>query len=207
MAELPVRTADGGEAEPLQLSDKVYGRVPHKAALYAAVQQQLANARQGTHATKNRRLVSGGGRKPWRQKGTGRARQGSTRAPHWRGGATAHGPHPRSYAQRLPREVRRLAMRSALSDRLAEGRLLVIERLAFDAPKTKAFLALLSTLGIDRSVLFVSDQFDENAFLSARNLPNVDMLPVMGVDVVSIMRHDWLVLTRGAATQLETTLA
>lgn len=207
MAEVPVRTADGGEAEPLQLSDKVFGRVPHKAALYAAVQQQLANARQGTHATKNRRLVSGGGRKPWRQKGTGRARQGSIRAPHWRGGGTVHGPQPRSYAQRLPREVRRLAMRSALSDKLADGRLLVIERLAFDAPKTKAFLTLLSSLGIDRSVLFVSDEFDENAFLSARNLPSVDMLPVMGVDVVSILRHDWLVLTRGAATQLEITLA
>ena len=207
MAQVMVRAADGSEAGLLKLSDAVYGREPHRAALYAAVQQQRANARQGTHATKNRRLISGGGRKPWRQKGTGRARQGSTRAPHWRGGARAHGPVPRSYAQRLPRAVRRLAMRSALSDKLAEGRLVVVEALQFAAPKTKAFVAFLGGLGIDGSVLFVSDRFDQNAYLSARNLPGVDMLPVVGVDLLSVLRHDWLVLTRAAATQLEAMLA
>jgi large subunit ribosomal protein L4 len=167
----------------------------------------MANARQGTHSTKNRRLVSGGGKKPWRQKGTGRARQGSTRAPQWRGGGTVHGPVPRSYRQGLPREVRRLAMRSALSDKLAEGRLMILETLAFEAPRTKGFIAMLETLGITGSVLFVTDNLDRNAFLSGRNLQSVDMLPAMGVDVLSVLRHDWLVLTRSAATYLETTLA
>jgi len=207
MAQLTVRALDGAEAGSLELSDHIFGRKPHKAALYAAVQQQLANARQGTAATKNRRLVSGGGKKPWRQKGTGRARQGSIRAPHWRGGGTVHGPQPRSYRQDLPREVRRLAMRSALSDRLAEGKLLVIENLTFAEPKTKAFIALLQALGIEGSVLFVGARFEENAYLSARNLPGVDMLPAMGVDVVNVLRHDWLVLTREAATELEAMLA
>lgn len=207
MAQITVRTTDGGEAGSLDLSDHVYARQPHRAALYAAVQQQLANARQGNAATKNRALVSGGGRKPWRQKGTGRARQGSTRAPQWRGGGTVHGPQPRSYRQGLPREVRRLAMRSALSDKLAESRLIVLESLTMEAPRTKAFIALLEALGITGSVLFVTDQLDQNAYLSGRNLQQVDMLPAMGVDVVSVLKHDWLVLTRGAATQLEASLA
>jgi len=207
MAQVTIRTTDGGEAGSLELSDHVYARAPHHAALYAATQQQMANARQGTHATKNRRLVSGGGKKPWRQKGTGRARQGSTRAPQWRGGGTVHGPVPRSYRQGLPREVRRLAMRSALSDKLAEGRLMILETLAFEAPRTKGFIAMLETLGITGSVLFVTDNLDRNAFLSGRNLQTVDMLPAMGVDVLSVLRHDWLVLTRSAATYLETTLA
>lgn len=207
MAHVTVRTIEGTEAGSLELSDHVYARVPHKAALYAAMQQQLANARQGTAATKNRRLVSGGGKKPWRQKGTGRARQGSIRAPHWRGGGTVHGPQPRSYRQGLPREVRRLAMRSALSDKLSEGRLIILESLAFEAPRTKSFIALLDALEITGTVLFVTDELDQNAYLSGRNLQRVDMLPAMGVDVVSVLRHDWLVLTRSAATHLETTLA
>lgn len=207
MAQVTIRTTDGGEAGSLELSDHVYARVPHRAALYAAMQQQMANARQGTHATKNRKLVSGGGKKPWRQKGTGRARQGSTRAPQWRGGGTVHGPVPRSYRQGLPREVRRLAMRSALSDKLAEGRLIILESLAFEAPHTKGFITMLSTLGITGTVLFVTDNLDRNAFLSGRNLQEVDMLPAMGVDVLSVLKHDWLVLTQSAATHLETTLA
>ena len=207
MAQITMRTTDGAEGGALELSDHGYARTPHRAALYAAVQQQLANARQGTVATKNRALVSGGGKKPWRQKGTGRARQGSIRAPHWRGGGTAHGPQPRSYRQGLPREVRRLAMRSALSDKLAEGRLIVLEQLVFAAPKTKDFLALLAALGITGSVLFVTEQLDQNAFLSGRNLPEVDMLPAMGVDVVSVLKHDWLVMTRDAAMHLEASLA
>ncbi|MGI8914544.1 MAG: 50S ribosomal protein L4 [Chloroflexota bacterium] len=207
MAQVTVRTTDGGEAGALELSDHVYGRVPHRAALYAAVQQQMANARQGTHATKNRKMVSGGGKKPWRQKGTGRARQGSVRAPQWRGGGTVHGPVPHSYRQSLPREVRRLAMRSALSDKLAEGKLIILESLIFEAPRTKGFLTLLEALGITGTVLFVTDNLDRNAFLSGRNLQSVDMLPAMGVDVLSVLKHDWLVLTRSAATHLEATLA
>ena len=207
MAQVTVHTTDGNEAGSLELSDRVYAREPHRAALYAAMQQQMANARQGTHATKNRKLVSGGGKKPWRQKGTGRARQGSIRAPQWRGGGTVHGPVPRSYRQGLPREVRRLAMRSALSDKLAEGRLIILESLTFEAPRTKGFIAMLATLGITGTVLFVTDNLDQNAFLSGRNLQSVDMLPAMGVDVLSVLRHDWLVLTSSAATYLETTLA
>ena len=207
MATVSIRGADGAEAGSLELSDRVYSQAPNRAAMYLAMQQQLANARQGTHATKNRRLVSGGGRKPWRQKGTGRARQGSTRAPHWRGGATVHGPQPHSHRQRLPRETRRVAMRSALSDKLSQGRLCIVDALQMDEPKTKAFLALLDALGISGSVLVVSDQFDDNTYLSARNLGNVLMLPAMGVDFVSVVEHDWLVLTRGAAKELEAMLA
>ena len=207
MATVSIRGADGAEASSLELNDAVYAQAPNRAAMYLAMQQQLANARQGTHATKNRRLVSGGGRKPWRQKGTGRARQGSTRAPHWRGGATVHGPQPHSHRQRLPRETRRVAMRSALSDKLAQGRLCLVDALHLDEPKTKSFLAMLDALGVSGTVLVVSDQFDDNTYLSARNLGNVLMLPAMGVDFVSVVEHDWLVLTRGAAMQLEAMLA
>ncbi|MCL4545995.1 MAG: 50S ribosomal protein L4 [Chloroflexi bacterium] len=209
MANVIVRRQDGTEVGTLELSDAIFGREPHRAALYAAVQQQLANARQGTHSTKNRRLISGGGKKMWRQKGTGRARQGSSRSPHWYHGAVAHGPVPRSYRQRLPRAVRRLAMRSALSDKLSQGKLIVLESLAFEEPRTKAFITMLGALGIgvEQTALFVSEVRDDNAYLSGRNLQSVGMLPAQGVDVVSVLRHDWLVLTRGAAQQLEATLA
>ncbi|MCL4541847.1 MAG: 50S ribosomal protein L4 [Chloroflexi bacterium] len=208
MAIVTVRRQDGSEAGTLELSDSVFAREPHRSAMYAAVQQQLANARQGTHATKNRRLISGGGKKIWRQKGTGRARQGSIRAPHWYHGAVAHGPVPRSYRQRLPREVRRLAMRSALSEKLANGHLIVLDQISFSEPKTKAFVAMLDALGIAaaRSTLFVSVTRDDNSYLSSRNLQQVGMLPAQGVDVVSVINCDWLVLTREAALHLEAIL-
>lgn len=208
MPSVIVRGSDGTEQGSLSLSDAVFARELHRAAMYLAMQQQMANARQGTAATKNRALVSGGGRKPWRQKGTGRARQGSTRAPQWRGGGTVHGPHPRSYRQRLPKEVRRIAMRSALSDKVTQGKLVIVEDLHFDAPRTKDFLNLLKQLGVSEGrVLIVAEHLEENAYLSGRNIPSVQMLPAMGVDFLSVMQTEWLVLTRGAATQLEAMLA
>ncbi len=208
MTIVTVRRQDGSTAGTLELSDRVFACKPHRTAMYAAVQQQLANARQGTHATKNRRLISGGGKKVWRQKGTGRARQGSIRAPHWYHGAVAHGPVPRSYRQRLPREVRRLAMRSALSEKLANGHLIILDQLSFPEPKTKAFIAMLDALGITatESVLFVSVIRDDNSYLSGRNLKQVSMLPAQGVDLVSVINCDWLVLVREAALHLEAIL-
>jgi large subunit ribosomal protein L4 len=208
MPAVTIRGVDGTDKGELSLSDAVFARKAHRAAMYLAMQQQLANARQGTASTKNRALVSGGGRKPWRQKGTGRARQGSIRAPQWRGGGTVFGPQPRSYRQRLPKEVRRIAMRSALSDKLANARLIILDSLQFEEPRTKEFVAFIERLGMSAGrILLVSDHLDDNAYLSARNLQQVHMLPAMGVDFLSIMQAEWLVLTRGAAEQLEAMLA
>lgn len=161
--------------------------------------------RQGTHATKNRSAVRGGGKKPWRQKGTGRARQGSIRAPQWRGGGTVFGPTPRSYAYSLPRKVRRLAIKSVLSQKLQDNNLIVLDQLSLDAPKTKEFKAVLGNLNVDSKVLVVSD--NENVQLSARNLENVKVVPVNGLNVVDAVNYDKLILTQDAVKRIEEVLA
>src|SRR3954463_282697 len=159
MIEVAVKSVGGEVVRQLQLDERVWGITPNTAVLHQAVVTQLANQRKGTHATKTRGMVAGGGKKPWRQKGTGRARQGSTRAPHWRGGGIVFGAHPRSYHQDVPRKVKSLARRSAFNQRPLDGQIAVIERLAPEAPKTRAFAELLGKVGVAgaKRVLILTD--------------------------------------------------
>ena len=169
--------------------------------LYETVKMQLANRRAGTHATKTRAFVSGGGKKPWRQKGTGRARAGSTRSPLWPGGASVFGPQPRDYSYRLPASARRSALRAALADKVREGKLVVIDKIELDGIKTKQVVQLLKDLGL-RSALFLLPEADPVFEKSARNLPNVRVHRVEGANVYDILRYEHLVLTPAVVEQL-----
>lgn len=201
MATVKVLNLEGKELRDLELAEAVFGIEPNNQALFDAVQLQRAAIRQGTHDTKNRREVRGGGRKPWRQKGTGRARQGSIRSPQWRGGGIVFGPTPRSYSFRLNRKVRRLALRSALSQKVLDTNLVVLENLVVSEPKTKVFASIMQTLKLENKTLFVvaGEEDVENAFLSMRNLPNTLLLSVEGLNVYDILNADALVFTEQAA--------
>jgi large subunit ribosomal protein L4 len=197
---------DVAKADEIELSDAVWATPLHRHAIYETVKMQLANRRQGTAATKSRGLVSGGGKKPWRQKGTGRARQGSIRAPQWVGGGTVFGPQPRNYEYKVPRKVRRLALRSALSAKLSEGGLFVLDSLNFDEPKTKRMLQILAKLGADRPLLVLEAE-NENAVKSIRNIPGALALTSGKINVYDLLNHSQLVLTRQAVANLEEVLA
>jgi len=173
---------------------------PH--LLYEAVKSQRAAWRAGTSATKTRGEVRGGGKKPWRQKGTGRARAGSSRSPLWAGGAIVFGPQPRSFAYRMPRSARRAAMRAAVSTRYAEERLLIVDTLELPAAKTKEVVALLRQLGVEGAALIVTEVVEESLQRGARNLPVVKVLPVAGFNVYDVLRHEHLIMTRAAAEAL-----
>jgi len=162
--------------------------------------------RQGNHKVKTRAEVAGGGRKPWRQKGTGRARQGSIRSPQWRGGGIVFGPTPRSYSYKLPKKVRRLALLSALSTKVRDEEIIVLEGLAFDGPKTKEFVKVLENLSIERKALFVTADLDETVALSARNIPGISVVTANGINVLDLVSHDKLVITKGAVEKLEEVL-
>jgi len=194
---LSVRTRDGGQGASVELHERGFGIEPNVGVMHQVVTAQLAAARSGTHSTKTRGEVSGGGAKPWRQKGTGRARQGSTRAPHWTGGGIAHGPRPRDYTQRTPKKMVALALRSALSDRAREDRIVVVDDLAFDAPKTKDALAMLGAIGVsaDERVLVVLSRDDEVAWKSLRNLDHVDVVLSDELNTYDVLCNDWLVFT------------
>jgi len=168
--------------------------------LHQAVKVYLNNQRQGTHMTKSRSFVSGGNQKPWKQKGTGRARQGSTRAPHWRGGGTVFGPQPRDYRTEIPRKVKQLARRSALNARAREGALHVIERFAFRRPKTAQLAGLLDSLGLDGKVLVLTANGDQNVYLSGRNLPTVEVMPYAQASAYDVLWSDVVVVEEGALT-------
>lgn len=168
---------------------------------------QRASLRQGTHKTKIRSEVAGGGRKPWRQKGTGRARQGSIRSPQWRGGGTVFGPVPRSYSYKLPKKVRRLAIKSALSTKVLEESILVLQSLAFDAPKTKEFKTVLGNLSVEKKALIVTADLDENVALSARNIPGITVVSASDVTVLDVLNHDKLIMTKAAVEKVEEVLA
>ena len=167
----------------------------------------LASLRQGTHAVKNRSAVSGGGKKPWRQKGTGRARQGSIRSPQFRGGGIVFGPTPRSYNYRLPRKVRQLAIKSALSQKVADDKFVVVDSINFDAPKTKEFAGVLDNLKVNEKVLIVVTDDDKNAELSARNLANVNVVTPSGVNILNVVDAQKIVITKSALSQVEEVLA
>ncbi len=192
---LAIRRTDGSEAGSVELDAAIFGVEPNAAVMHQVVTAQLAAARSGTQSTLTRAEVRGGGAKPWRQKGTGRARQGSSRAPHWTGGGVALGPKPRSYRQKTPKKMVQLAMRSALSDRAAEGRVVVIERWTFAAPKTKEARAALTALGITGHALVVLGLDDEAAVKSFRNLPDVHLLPAGDLNAYDILRADWVIFT------------
>jgi large subunit ribosomal protein L4 len=194
---LSVRTRDGAQGASIELHEQVFGIEPNVGVMHQVVTAQLAAARSGTHSTKTRGEVSGGGAKPWRQKGTGRARQGSTRAPHWTGGGIAHGPRPRDYSQRTPKKMVALALRSALSDRAREDRIVVVDDLAFDAPKTKDAVAMLAAVGVTAGerVLVVLTRDDEAAWKSLRNLDHVDVLLSDELNTYDVLCNDRLVFT------------
>ncbi|HVL92166.1 MAG TPA: 50S ribosomal protein L4 [Acidimicrobiales bacterium] len=196
MTSVAVRRPDGSEAGSVDLDDATFGVQPNVAVMHQVVTAQLAAARSGTQSTLTRAEVRGGGAKPWRQKGTGRARQGSSRAPHWTGGGVALGPKPRSYAQKTPKKMVQLALRSALSDRAAEGRVVVVEGWDFPAPSTKGARAALTALGVTGRLLVVLGPEDEAAAKSFRNLPDVHLLPATDLNAYDVLRADWLVFTR-----------
>ncbi len=201
MAILKMYNLDGQELENVEVSADVFGITPNKQVLFDAVVAQQASLRQGTHKVKNRSEVRGGGRKPWAQKGTGRARQGSIRSPQWRGGGVVFGPTPRSYKLNTNRKVRRLAIRSALSDKVINNSMILIKDLSMSEVKTQNFVAVLNNLNLERKTLFVvsvKEDF-ENAYLSMRNLSRVEILPVESLNVFDIMNATNLVMTETAA--------
>ncbi|MFJ8247832.1 50S ribosomal protein L4 [Peribacillus asahii] len=197
----------GSQVGDIELNDSVFGIEPNNHVLFEAIVMQRASLRQGTHKVKNRSEVAGGGRKPWKQKGTGRARQGSIRSPQWRGGGTVFGPTPRSYAYKLPKKVRRLAIKSALSAKALEENILVLESLSFEAPKTKEFVAVLNNLSVDTKALVVTNGVDEKVALSARNIPGVTVVEADGLNVLDVVSHNKLILTKSAVEKVEEVLA
>jgi large subunit ribosomal protein L4 len=196
----------GKQVGEIELADAIFGITPNEAVLHDAVVMQQASLRRGTHAVKNRAAVRGGGRKPWRQKGTGRARQGSIRSPQWVGGGVVFGPTPRTYAYKLPKKVRRLAIKSALASKVIDSQLVVLDELKLEQPKTRDMVQVLKNLGVERKALVVTDNLEDNAVLAARNIPGVKLITADGVNVLDVLYHDKLILTRGAVNRVEEVL-
>jgi large subunit ribosomal protein L4 len=201
MPTVEVYNSQNEEVGKVALDDTVFGCEVKEHLLYAAVRYQRAKARAGTHKVKERAEVSGGGRKPWRQKGTGRARQGSIRSPHWRGGGVVFGPRYRSHAFKLNKKVRRAALRSALSRRVEEGAVSILDAVTLEAPRTREFVSLMARFGW-KDLLLVVPERDDAVDRSSRNIPNVTVVPVGGVNVYDVLRRSHLVMTVGAAEAL-----
>ena len=206
MTKVSVLSQTGASVGEIELNDAIFGIEPNEAVLFDAVIAQRASLRQGNHKVKNRSEVAGGGRKPWRQKGTGRARQGSIRSPQWRGGGVVFVPTPRSYSYKLPKKVRRLALKSALSAKVLEQNFVVLDVLNLDAPKTKDFAAILKALEINKKALFVTAELNENVALSARNIPGVTVLTATGINVLDLLGHEKVVFTKDAVNKVEEVL-
>ena len=207
MPKVTLFKQDGSTAGEIELNEAVFGIEPNEGVMFDAVIMQRASLRQGTHAVKNRSAVRGGGRKPWRQKGTGRARQGSIRSPQWVGGGTVFGPTPRSYSYKLPRKVRRLALQSVLSQKVLDGKLIVVDSLQFDAPKTKEYKQFLNNINVDSKTLLVLEGENTNAFYSARNINTVKVIDDNNVNVLDVMNYDTVILTQAALSTVEEALA
>ncbi|MRS12648.1 MAG: 50S ribosomal protein L4 [Actinobacteria bacterium] len=207
MATVEVKDSTGKKVGKAELADGVFAIEPNPFAVHQVVRSQMAARRQGTHSTKGRSDVSGGGAKPWRQKGTGRARQGSTRAGQWKGGGAIFGPTPRSYAFKVPNKVVKLAMRSALSAKHSEGQLYVIDSFGLDEPSTKKAAAVLSALGIDRRVTVVVDNEDQNAYLSLRNVDKVRVITASEANTYDLVDNVSVLFTRPALEWLEGVLS
>ena len=207
MPKVTVYNQTGSQVGEIELAEAIFGIEPNEAVLFEAVMMQRASLRQGTHKVKTRSEVRGGGRKPWRQKGTGRARQGSIRSPQWRGGGVVFGPTPRSYGYKLPQKVRRLALKSVYSAKVAEDKFVAVEALSFAAPKTAEFANVLSALSIDSKVLVIVEEGNKFAELSARNLANVTVATPATASVLDIVNADKLLVTKEAISSIEEVLA
>ena len=205
--EVPVYNLAGEVVGKTELNEAVFGQPFNEGLVHQAIVRYLANQRVGTANTLRRGEVSGGGKKPWRQKGTGRARQGSTRAPHWRGGGVVFGPHPRDYRQDMPLKMRRLALRCALSQRLRENGLRILESLAVEKPRTKTVTEILGKHGATRGALFVTPELDHNVYLSARNIPGTTTTFADQLNIYEVLRHPVIMMPIDAARRLEQRLA
>ena len=203
MANVSVYNMEGKEVGTIELNDAIFGVEVNEHLVHMAVVQQLANNRQGTQKAKTRSEVSGGGRKPWRQKGTGHARQGSTRSPQWTGGGVVFAPVPRDYSFKLNKKEKRAALKSALTDKLANEKLVVVDKLAFDEIKTKNFVAVMSNLKVDTKALVVLNENDANVVMSAKNVPSVKTALTNTINVYDILNADKLVLTQDAVKTIE----
>lgn len=208
MPKLSVYNLAGQVTGEIELNDQVFGVEFNEAVVHQAIVMQLANQRQGTSATKTRGMVRGGGRKPWKQKGTGRARCGSTRSPIWVGGGTTFGPQPRSYAKKMPRKARRLALCCALSAKVAAGEMVVVEGLTFDAPKTKNVVAMLGAFdAADKKALIITNGDNVDVELSARNMPKVTAISNMGLNCFDILNSNKVFMDKEIVEQIEEVLA
>lgn len=207
MPRVAVYDITGAQTGEIELSDAVFGVEMNTSLVHQAVVRQLANQRLGTAATKTRGMVRGGGRKPWRQKGTGRARAGTIRSPLWVGGGTVFGPHPRSYAQAMPRKARRLAIKCALSAKVRDHELIVVENLALAEAKTKKMVEALRNLQAAAKALIILPQRDDTVERSARNIPGVKTITTLGLNVHDILGHGSVVLTKDAVARIEEVLA
>ncbi len=207
MLVVPVYNLQGEQVGELELSEQVWNAEIHESIVHDVVQSQLASRRAGTHKVKTRAEVRGGGRKPWRQKGTGRARQGSIRSPQWVGGGTVHGPAPRSYAYQLPKKVRRIALRSVLSSKVAEGGLIVLDELSLPEAKTRHMVAALKVLGIQKKALLVDVTKSDTIYRSLRNLQGVSYSAAETINVYDLLWHDRLVITKAGVARVEEVFA
>jgi len=202
--QVPLYNQVGDEIDKIELRDDIFGIQPNKAVMHQAYLRQLANARQGTHDTKTRGEVRGGGKKPWKQKGTGRARQGSTRAPHWKGGGVVFGPHPRSYEQKMPRKMRHLALKSALAAKAQDNQIKVIDAINLDGVKTREMKTILDKLSAKPSVLILMPEANENVSKSAHNLENVKTLHTSYLNIRDLLGHEYVLISKAALTAVET---
>ncbi|MGE5421879.1 MAG: 50S ribosomal protein L4 [Ignavibacteriales bacterium] len=203
MPKVALYNMTGAQVGEIDLSDSVFGIEPNEAVVHQVVKAQLANRRVGTHSTKTRGQVSGSGKKPWRQKGTGRARSGQKRSPVWRGGGIVFGPHPRDYSIQLPRKVRRLALKSVLSDKVRNAQIVVVEGLQFEEPKTKRMLEVLDALNVMEKALVVTIDGNANVVKSARNIPGIKSMRADFINVYDLLAYDKLVITKDAVAKVE----
>ena len=204
MPTLPVFDMTNAKVGDIELAEEIFDVEINEGLVHQAVVMQLASRRLGTHATKTRGMVRGGGRKPWRQKGTGRARVGSRRSPLWRGGGTIFGPHPRDYSFTMPRKQRRLAIKCVLTDKVKSGNLIVLDDLNFDAPKTKKFVEFQKTFGVDAcKSLFITKELIDNVVRSSNNLQNAKTISAIQLNVFDILNSDKLFITKDAAEKIQ----
>jgi large subunit ribosomal protein L4 len=204
MPEVEIKDKNNNTVGKMSLRDDLFGARAKEGVVHTAVINYLANQRQGTHATKTKGLISGGGKKPWRQKHTGRARSGSIRSPLWRGGGTVFGPQPRDYSYSLPRKVKRLALMAALREKLSDGEVVIIDDLTLEKPRTKDMISILKNLGLDgKSVLVVLPDRKDSVILSARNIPRVSVTRSTDLNTYDVMKYSTLLMTSEAAARLE----
>lgn len=202
MPVLDVYNTEGSKVGTMDLNDAVFATEIKESAVHQVVVAQLANKRQGNQSTKTRSEVSGGGRKPWRQKGTGRARQGSTRSPQWVGGGVVFAPKPRDYRVSIPKSMKRVAMKSVLSSKVAEKEMMILDQLSFETPKTKKAVEMLNALSVKKALIVVSSS-DEAIYKSVRNIQNAAVVPVNNLNVYDILRFDNLIVTKDAVSKIE----